>query len=61
MITITLRNLTLTEGLEPPTSRLTVERANQLRHESKEKKRIVAEILFDASQIKSLVQIIIAA
>jgi len=32
-----------------------------LRHESKEKKRIVAEILFDASQIKSLVQIIIAA
>ena len=57
VITTTLRNLTLTEGLEPPTSRLTVERANQLRHASKNKTIMcIAETFFDASQIKSLVQ-----
>ena len=58
VITTTLRNLTLSEGLEPPTSRLTVERANQLRHESKETKlySYIFGNLFDASQIKSLVQ-----
>jgi hypothetical protein len=41
VITTTLRDqITLPEGLEPSTSRLTVERANRLRHGSKEKKEL---------------------
>jgi hypothetical protein len=49
VLTTTLRNLTLSGGLEPPTSRLTVERADQLRHESENKDLV--KIIFDCGNL----------